>query len=170
MLDKNKLKNRRRPTMKKISIGLIALTFVLVSASSTMAATDTGTLNVSASVLGTARITSVGAMSFSNYDPTEPSAPNDATGSVSVRATKGLSYTIYIGAARTMSDGTDTLNYELYSDAPGSTVWGSTQPTGVGYTSAGNAVSTKTIYGRIPVLQDVPAGVYIGTVTVTLEF
>lgn len=156
--------------MKKISIGLIALAFILVSAASAMAATDTGTLNVSASVLGTARITSVGAMSFSNYDPTEPTTPNDADGSVAVRATKGLAYTIYVGATRTMSNGTDTLNYELYSDAGRSSVWGSTLAAGAAYTSAGNAISTKTIYGRIPVLQDVPAGAYSGTVTVTLEF
>lgn len=156
--------------MKKMSIWMLGLGFIFITAGRTMAATSTGTLNVSATVISNARITSVGSISFGNYDPTEATTPLDANGSVTVTATKNLAYTIYIGATRTMSDGTNTLNYQLYSDAARSSAWGSTLAAGVGYTSAGNAASTKTIYGRVPVSQDVPAGSFSGTVTVTVEF
>lgn len=156
--------------MKRIIIGLVALAFILITSARAMAATATSSMSVSATVTGSARITSVGNVSFGNYDPTEPTTPNDANGSVTVRATKSLPYTIYIGATRTMSDGTNTLNYLLYSDAARTSAWGSTLATGQAYTSASNAESTKTIYGRIAVLQDVPAGAYSGTVTITLEF
>lgn len=156
--------------MKKILIGLVAMALIFAPAASAVAATDTANLNVSATVIGNARITSVGNVAFGNYDPTESTTALDANGSVTVRATKSLPYTVYIGAARTMSDGTNTLNYQLYSDAARTSAWGSTLATGQAYTSASNAESAKTIYGRIAVLQDVPAGNYSGTVTITLEF
>lgn len=156
--------------MKRIIIGLVALAFILITSARAMAATATGTMSVSATVIGTARITGVGNITFGNYDPTEPTTPLDANGSVTVRATKSLPYTIYVGAARTMANGLNTLNYELYSDAARTSAWGSTLATGQAYTSASNAESVKTIYGRVAVLQDVPAGAYSGTVTITLEF
>ena len=134
-----------------------------------VADTDTDTLNVSATVLGKARIITVGDIDFGDYDPTD-TANTDATGSVTVRATKGLAYKIYVGADRSMTDGTDTLNYELYSDAGRTSAWGSTNPTAESYTSTSNAPSAKTIYGRISALQDVQAGNYADTVTITLEW
>ena len=48
-----------------------------------------------------------------------------SVGSVSVRATTGLDYWIYIGTDRVMTDGTYNLDYELYSDAGRTSVWGS---------------------------------------------
>jgi spore coat protein U-like protein len=69
-----------------------------------------------------------------------------------------------------MTDGTDTLNYELYSDAPRSSIWGSTLATGESYTSTSNAETTYDIYGRVPALQDVGAGSYSDTVTITVEW
>ena len=133
------------------------------------AATDTDTLTVTATVVDSAQIISVGDIAFGNYDPTTTVA-TDAGGSVTVRATSGMTYTIYIGADRTMTDGTDNLNYELFVDAPRTTAWGSTLATGEGYTAASNANVTYPIFGQIAALQDVGAGSYSDTVTITLEF
>jgi spore coat protein U-like protein len=134
-----------------------------------MAQTDTDTLTVTATVVDAALITAVGDISFGNYDPTD-STPTDADGSVTIRATTGMGYTVYIGSDRSMTDGTDTLNYELYSDAARSSVWGSTLATGEPYTSTSNAETTYSIYGRIAALQDVQAGGYSDTVTITVEW
>jgi spore coat protein U-like protein len=93
-----------------------------------------------------------------------------ALSTVTIRATTGMSYTVYIGNDRSMTDGTDTLNYELYSDVSRSSVWGSTLATGEGYSSTNNAEATHLIYGRIAALQDVQAGGYSDMVTITVEW
>jgi spore coat protein U-like protein len=135
-----------------------------------MAQTDTDTLTVSATVIEAARIITVGDINFGNYDPTNPTA-NDAQGTVQIRATNGMTYTVYIeDPPREMTDGTDTLSYELYSDAARTSVWGSTLGTGEGYTSTGNAPVTYDIYGRVAALQDVGAGSYSQTVDITVEW
>jgi spore coat protein U-like protein len=140
-----------------------------MTAGSAMAQTDTDTLTVTATVLDAALITSVGDIAFGNYDPTD-SVPTDADGSVTIRATDGLLYTVYIGADRSMTFGAYNLDYELYSDAARSSVWGSTFATGESYTSTSNAEMTYDIYGRVAALQDVGAGAYSDTVTITVEW
>jgi spore coat protein U-like protein len=134
-----------------------------------LAQTATDTLTVTANVAATARITSVGNIVFGNYDTTDP-VNLDADGSVSVRATNGLPYEIYIGADRTMTSGPNNLLYELYSDAARTLVWGSASGSGVSYTSITNAVQTYNIYGRVAALQDVVIGAYSDTVTITMEW
>ena len=133
------------------------------------AQTDTGTLNVSATVIDSARIISIGAIAFGNYDPTSPS-DTTANGSVVVSATKSMTYTVYIGADRTLTSGANNLTYELYSDVGLTSAWGSTLATGVGYTSAGVANATRTIYGKVAAGQDVVSGAYTDTVTITVEW
>ncbi len=157
--------------MKRLIV--IVMTFALIlTAGSAMALTDTSPLTVNATVVGNCRITGTGTISFTNYDPTD-SSPNNADGSVTVRCTNGVSYTIYIGTDRTMNSGStgDSLPYELYSDAARSSVWGSTLAAGEGYASISNAESTKTIYGQIAAYEDVQAaGDYTDTVTITVEW
>ncbi len=154
--------------MKKI----LALTsFVAVATVSGMAtaATSTGTLNVDATVVGSCSVEGTTAINFGNYDPTS-ATPTDSAGDVQVRCTKNTAYTVYIGADRSMTDGTDTLNYELYSDAGRSSAWGDTLGTGVGYTAPDNNTAAHTIYGRVSALQNVGVGTYTDTVTVTVEY
>lgn len=154
--------------MKRIT-GITTVVVMCSMIGVAFAQTATDTLNVSATVLGKARIITVGDIDFGDYDPTD-TGNKDAGGSVTVRATKGLAYKIYIGADRSMSDGTDTLNYELYSDAGRTSAWGSTNATAESYTSTSNASTPRNIYGRIAALQDVQAGNYSDTVTITVEW
>jgi spore coat protein U-like protein len=71
--------------------------------------------------------------------------------------------------------GTDTLTYNLYRDAGRTLVWGNTVGTNTvsQNISLGNNTSgslTFTIFGRIDALQDVRAGTYNDSLTVTVTF
>ena len=71
---------------------------------------------------------------------------------------------------RKMVSGAQGLNYQLYSDAARSTIWGNTQGvntvTGVG---TGLAVD-HTVFGAVPAAQVVPAGDYQDTITVRIYY
>jgi spore coat protein U-like protein len=144
--------------------------FCLTGTPASPAGTDTAILHLRANVIEGARIENVSEITHIDYDPTDPTTPNDATGALTVRATKGMSYKVYIGNDRTMTNGSDTLNYEIYSDPGYTAAWGSSFGTGESYTSTSNAPSTKTLYSRIPAMQAVPAGTYTDTVMLTLEW
>ena len=71
--------------------------------------------------------------------------------------------------------GTDLLTYNLYRDAGRALVWGNTvgtdtvsQSISLANNTSGNL--TFTIFGRINALQDVRAGDYADTVTITVTF
>lgn len=158
--------------MKKglpIAVAMVAILGYAGAASAQQ--TDTATLNVSATVVDSARIISVTAIDFGSYDPTV-TTPTDANGAVEVRATKDLAYKIYITGTREMTDsgGTQTLNYELYSDSSRSSIWGSDSTGAESYTSSSNTAVEYTIYGRVPAEQDVSADSFSDQVTVTLEY
>jgi spore coat protein U-like protein len=111
----------------------------------------------------------------------------DVNSTLTVRCTKNTAYTVALNAGSTtggslaqrlMSNGTDTLQYNLYTSAARSTVWGdgtsssATVPgTGAGLGVA-NAV-THTVYGRLvdsAANQAVSAGSYADTITVTVTY
>ena len=154
--------------MKRILMILAVASVVLVSVNA-MAATDTSNLTSTVIVQTICTISSVTNLDFGTYDPTSATNDDDGVGDVTFRCTKNTAYDVYITGARTMTDGTDTLNFEMYTDTPGGTVWPSALP-GVNGTTADNSPITQNIYGRIPALQDVEAGTYNGTVVVTVEY
>jgi len=130
-------------------------------------------------------------VAFGVYD-TLAAAPDDSTGSVSVVCayvggrTARVSYSVSLStgssntySTRRMSAGTSGLNYNLYSNAGHTTVWGNgsngtTEMSG-SFTigpGVGNSlrIDTSTIYGRMPARQDALDGTYSDTIVVTLEF
>ncbi|HLC18361.1 MAG TPA: spore coat U domain-containing protein [Thermodesulfobacteriota bacterium] len=66
----------------------------------------------------------------------------------------------------------DLLDYNLYTESTRVNIWGD----GTGGTSTvsrrvpRNAPKALTIYGRVPPLQDAPAGGYLDTLTVTITW
>jgi spore coat protein U-like protein len=118
-------------------------------------------------------------VNFGSYD-VFAGTPTDTTGTVSFTCSGNADVTITLskGASssynpRTLNGGADTLNYNLYKDAARTTVWGD----GTGSTSThtqtnvpNNTAQNLTIYGRIPASQDVRAGTYNDSVTVTIDF
>lgn len=123
-------------------------------------------------------------ISFGGYDPTSPS-PNDGAGSITLSCTGlvSLAGTIDVaispGAsgdalARQMTQGSARLNYNLYTSASRTTVWG----TGSAGTSTVSATltgllsfsQTVPVYGRIPSGQWPQAGSYADNVIVTITY
>lgn len=117
-------------------------------------------------------------VSFGTYLPFSPTAA-DATGSVRVACTNFMGgYTIALGSgggsipARRMASGSAALQYQLYTTAARSTVWGN--GTGGSVIVSGSCLvlcsQTYSVYGRIPARQSARPGTYTDTITVTVTF
>lgn len=125
-------------------------------------------------------------------------SPLDSTGTVTVQCTgggllsaKNVSYTIQLNAGssgsfspRKLASGANLLDYNLYRNSARTTIWGNgsggTSTVGGSFT-LGNCVlfllcsdetesRNHTVYGRIPASQNVPAGSYSDTITVTVNY
>ena len=155
---------------------LVALAIVIPSMQS-QAATATNVITVSATVLSACLVTAT-PLAFGLYD-TAGLAVN-ATSSVGVTCTGTTSYTIALGAgagtgatfaSRKMTDGTQMLNYSIYTNNSLTTVWGD-GTAGSSVVSGTGTLGTvlHSVYGKIPAGQAVNAGVYSDAVTVTLTY
>lgn len=133
--------------------------------------------------------TSAPTLAFGNYDPSL-ATPTDITSGMTVTCTRAIldpwsvAYTISLStggsgsyAARRMNAGTSLLNYNVYTNASRSQVWGDgTGSTGiVGATINFNLFqfsksAMHTAYGRIPAGQNASAGSYNDNLVVTLTF
>ncbi len=149
----------------------------LFAAAPASAQTATTTFPVTATVLTSCSVTA-NPLAFGNYNPTSATAL-DATTTMSVLCTVGTSFTVGLNAGtaagatvttRQMSNGTSRLNYALYQEAARTTNWGNTPATSPAPITAPVAASTLTVYGRVPALQNVPAGSYTDTITVTVSY
>lgn len=154
-----------------IAAGLLGLLLT----GSARAATNSAQVQVSVRVVPNCRIT-VTDLSFGSYDPlVEHASRNlDGTALVRVTCTKNERASVLMeergGPLRTLRSGSNELAYGIYSDSSRTSVWG----------TGGNAVQLSfedgsdprelTVYGRIPPGQVVPAGMYLDSVTATVDF
>lgn len=175
-LNKNKFKLAIVSAMVVSSTGLSSVGY---------AATDDVAIDVTTTVMDSCTIAVTTNVLFGNYGT--GSSNVDATGVISSTCVQGGSVTITLDRgdndtagsealpARRMKDQFNAdnaktyLNYQLYSDSAGGTVWGNTAATGLTYTAAAGTDS-KNIYGRIPSGQTVSAGAFVDEVLVTLTF
>lgn len=162
--------------------GLLLAAMLPLAAS---AATTGASFNVTAMVAATCSVNATN-VAFGSIGPASTTA-GTATGTVVATCTNGTPYTIDLStgsgsfAQRTMSDGTSTLNYNLYSDATYSGVLGdgtestvlisaSTPDTGTAGTGTGTA-QTYTVFGQLPLPQTAAtAGAYTDSIVVTLNY
>ncbi len=116
--------------------------------------------------------------SFASYAPLS-GASVSASGTVTATCATGGTVTakLSIGngtyAARTLlGPAGATLNYNLYTDAAHSMIWGdgTAGTVTVSGTLPNGTPATATVYGYIPGGQDVKVGTYASTITVTLTF
>ncbi|MBW9332131.1 Csu type fimbrial protein [Herbaspirillum aquaticum] len=153
----------------------IAAVVLASSAPASIAATASGTLTISASVV--AACTVVGsAIAFGAYTQ---SVVNQS-GTITVLCTNGTTYNVGLDAGtgsgasvsnRKMSAaGGGTLNYALYRDSARTNNWGSTIGTDTQAGTGSGLTQTLTVYGQIPASQTPLAGAYSDTVTVTLTY
>lgn len=155
--------------MKKLLL-ILLITFV----QNAIAATATTTLAVSATVVNSCSIT-VGNLLFGNYSTA------DVTGqsTITLTCTNGATYTIAADkgvngtlAQRIMKSGTNSLNYNLYTDSARTIIWGDGTSSTVTIAGTGTGTSqTINVYGKIPAGQNtVKAGSYTDTVNVTISY
>ncbi|MFD2263932.1 spore coat U domain-containing protein [Lacibacterium aquatile] len=126
-------------------------------------------------------------VSFGSYDPLSPT-PRISTGSVTVSCDLLLGISLLVAYSISLSQGNGTfstrqlsagpgktMNYNLFTSGTYGSVWGNGSGGSVmvydGYL-LGLAMATTSypIYGRIPALQNVPAGNYTDTILVTVTY
>lgn len=138
----------------------------------------------------TCRIVSDGSLAFGSYEYFAP-LPNDSLANITVTCTRvggpqrlpilmrvdqGL-HGASVSSRRMLHTGGrgDLLPYNLFRDAGRSNVWGTSDNVNtvsqeVAIPNNGTASTTYTIYGRIPIQQDVSPGTYRDSVRVTVIY
>ena len=113
-------------------------------------------------------------VAFGGYDVFQQQ-DTETTGSVNVTCDSSTSYAISLSAglgtfaARTMTNGSQQLDYNLFTDPQRLTIWGD-GTSGTVTVSATATSGSYTVYGMIPARQNVRAGSYSDTITVTVTY
>jgi spore coat protein U-like protein len=135
--------------------------------------------------LGTCSVAAT-AVGFGTYDPLAATALS-STGTVTVTCTGTALLTVPVTvslnagiwgnfSARSAASGASRINYNLYSDAAQTQVWGdgssgtSTVNLSVFILVIGTGSSAATVYGLVPNGQDVAPGTYSDTITATVSY
>jgi spore coat protein U-like protein len=135
----------------------------------------------SVNILSAACTISTTPVNFGSYDVFATS-PTDSTGLISITCNEipAPFAPVSIGPSPNsggfnprkmrVTSGTDLLNYNLYTNAARTSIWGdgTSGTVRVWRTFRRNIPQNLTVYGRIPPGQDVRAGTYTDTLTVTL--
>ena len=161
---------------------IAAAAAVLVGGTAVRAATTTTTFQVSATVLKTCAV-SAGPLAFGNYTPGTGNVPGTTT--INVNCTKNTAYTVALDkgttaggtiAQRLMAGGGNTLQYNLYTTAAYTTVFGdgtSGSATQAGTGNGVNVANATTVFGQLPdnaTNQGAVPGAYTDTITVTVTY
>lgn len=161
--------------MKALTGLMVVGTMMVAGSAMAQTTTATGTGTVAVGVAGRCLLDAPFAIAFGSYDVfTNETADLDAADSVTYRCTKGVTtHKVFLSAnSGTMSNGTDTLAFNLYSDSGRATAFPTTSATGVVGTGTLGVQGglTVPVYGRVPMNQDVSSGSYTGDVTVTVQW
>lgn len=146
---------------------------------SAYAGSVTDNLVVNATVVDSCAVTG-DTLDFGNVDALTGTTL-DVTATISVTCTLGTTYNVQLdkgtygasvsGREMQISGDTTRLSYHLYTDAIHTAEWGVTN--GVDTVSGlglGIAATPHLVYGSIPAGQEVPAGSYSDTVTITVAY
>jgi len=166
---------KSRVVLAAVTGGVLALAANPLLAALSPTSPQTTSLPITANIVARCTVSAT-SVAFGSIDP---SVDSDQTGTITVQCTKGATATISLDegnapAGRQMVGGTngDFLNYELYTDAGRTIVWGTgSGGSAVGYNPVDSSATDLTVYGRVPAGQ-VNASVdsYSDTVTVTVTF
>ncbi len=167
------------PTNFRLGAYAVAAALLGAASSAALAGTASSSMSVTATVTANCTVSTT-ALAFGSVD-TISGSNVDSTGSLAIVCTNGTTWAASAGvgsgsgasyANRRMTAGANLLNYNIYTTAARTIVWGNgtggtgTIPgTGTGLTQA------VTVYGRVNSGQtSVPAGSYADTVAVTVTY
>lgn len=152
---------------------ILAAALLAVPAFASAATAVTNTFKVSAEVKSACTVSATDIV-IASYDPNAV-APTTQTGTVSVTCTKGTAYTTSLSSTSGFNltgPGSVTLAYQIFQGSgTGGTVWANATTSNP---LAGSAPSKAPVAylatASIAAGQDVPAGNYVDTVTVTVNY
>ncbi len=175
--------NRSGHSRARLLLSCLGAALLVAAAGDAPGATATSTIMVSVT-LSTACSVSANPLSFGTYQPGQGSMSASTT--LAVSCTKGAPFSVALNAGtgggtvtqRLMSFGASKLQYNLYTSAAHTTVWGDgTQSTAtvsaVGRGLMSGAAITQTVYGQLPdspANVDLAPGLYTDTITVTVTY
>jgi spore coat protein U-like protein len=170
-------------SLKRMLLSCLGAGTLLGATHDAGAATTTGALTVSATVAPTCTI-AANPLLFGTYYPGNGGLNANTT--LLVRCSHGTAFTVAMDAGagggtlaqRLMAQGAAHLQYNLYTSAARTTVWGdgsvsSAVVAGIGKGLAGGETITETVYGTLPdsaANQQLPPGLYSDTVLVTISY
>ena len=156
---------------------LAAAILAATSAHAALAATQTTTFQVTATVQTACVIGSATDLAFGAYTK---SANLDATSTISVACTNTTPYDVGLNAGTSTGATVTTrhmtgpssalLAYNLFSDASRTVNWGNTVGTDTVHVIGTGAAQSLTVYGEVPSGQRPTPGAYADTITVTVTF
>jgi spore coat protein U domain-containing protein, fimbrial subunit CupE1/2/3/6 len=155
----------------------VAALFFLPFANPSNASTVTSTFTVKVTVTSSCVINSTSTMDFGTQGVL--TANVDSTSTLAVQCTNTTPYDIGLNiglgsgatvAVRKMTNGSNTINYSLYTDSARSTVWGNTVGTDTVAATGNGASQSYTVYGRVPAQTTPAAAAYTDTITVTVTY
>jgi spore coat protein U-like protein len=123
--------------------------------------------------------TSASPVSFGVYDIFSTMPNNNGVGSLTidckgagndnfeVSLSTGQSHSY---AMRVMRSGSNRLNYNLYTSADRSVVWGNGRGSSQAMTVRKNKATTLSVFGQIPAGQDAAVGTYTDPIVATVTF
>lgn len=123
--------------------------------------------------------TSASPVSFGAYDVFSTLPNNNGVGSLTINCqgsgnanfevslSTGQSYSY---AMRVMRSGSNRLNYNLYTSADRSVVWGNGHGSSQVMTVRKNKATTLSVFGQIPAGQDAAVGIYTDPIMATVTF
>jgi spore coat protein U-like protein len=160
-------------------VAWLGAALVVMAAGNASAASATAAFAASAVVLPACTV-NANNLNFGTYLPGAAIALAGTT-TINVFCTSGTLYSVAANvgstggsfSARVLASGPSLLGYNLYTSPAYLTIWGDgTQLTAVvsGIGLGLLTTSATTVYGLIPIAQDLPAGTYSSTITVTVSY
>lgn len=157
---------------------LAAAALLLAPGARAMAATATGSLNVTITIQAECTVVSASDLDFGTHGVIDTNL--DQTTTISIQCTSGTPYAVGLDAgtgsgatlaARLMSGpASATVQYSLYRDAGRSQVWGDTPGVDTVDGTANGSAETLSVYGRVPAQATPGAGTYSDTVAITITY
>jgi len=161
----------------KLKSALLAAGLAMVVVPASHAATATGTLNLSITIIASCVVSAPPAINFGSVGSIP--ANIDQTSAFNVTCSNTTPYTIALSlgggtgatvASRKMMSGANMVNYSLYRDAGRTQVWGVTTGTDTVAGTGNGAAQAQTIYARVFALATPALGTYNDTVTITVTY